>query len=67
MAIEAPYSKYRKQNCLIFIIVFIVLSAWCVYDGYLNDEWITEHTNEDGTPQPYLTFNRQALTALYRL
>jgi len=60
MAIEAPYSKYRRQNCLIFIIAFIVLSTWCVYDGYLNDEWIAEHTNEDGTPQPYLTVNRQA-------
>ena len=60
MAIEAPYSKYRKQNCIIFIVVVLALSGWCIYDGYMNDKWIAEHTNEDGTPQAYLVFNRQA-------
>ncbi len=59
MAIEAPYSKYRRQNCVIIALILVILSGWCAYDGYMNDKWIEEHTNEDGGPQPYLTFNRQ--------
>ena len=40
MALEAPYSKYKKQNYLIAIIVCIVLASWCAYDGYFNQKWI---------------------------
>ncbi len=60
MAIEAPYSKYRKQNYLIYMAICLVVGLWCVYDGYFNKKWIEEHTNPDGTPQTYLTFNRQS-------
>lgn len=60
MAIEAPYSKHRKTNCILYIIVLLGVAGWCVYDGYINEEWIQDHTNEDGTPQAYLTINRQA-------
>jgi hypothetical protein len=60
MAIEAPYSKYRRQNCWIIIVICLGLAVWCAYDGYFNTEWIEEHKNLDGTPKPYLTFNRQA-------
>ncbi len=59
MAVEAPYSKYRKTNCLIYILILLVVGGWCVYDGYLNEGWIAEHTNPDGSPKPYLTINRQ--------
>ena len=60
MAIVAPYSKFKKSNLKIYIVLMIALSLWCVYDGYFNEEWIAEHTNEDGTPMTYLTFNRNA-------
>ncbi len=60
MAIEAPVSKFRKDNLKIFIVGMLVLGAWCLYDGYFNQKWIAEHTNTDGTPQTYLTVNRQA-------
>ena len=60
MAIEAPLSKFKKNNLRIYIAVCIGLALWCAYDGYLNKEWIEEHTNEDGSAQTYLVFNRNA-------
>ena len=60
MAIVAPYSKFKKTNLKIYIVFLIALALWCAYDGYINKSWIEEHTNEDGTPMTYLTFNRNA-------
>ena len=60
MAIKAPLSKYKKTNFKIYIVVCIALAIWCAYDGYFNKEWIKEHTNDDGTSQTYLVFNRNA-------
>jgi hypothetical protein len=59
MAVEAPYSRYRKTNCILYILLLIAVGGWCVYDGYFNDNWIAKHTNPDGSPKPYLTLNRQ--------
>ncbi len=60
MAIEAPYSKYRKSNFKIAIVVCVGLAIWCAYDGYFNQKWIEEHTDSDGNPETYLVFNRRA-------
>ena len=60
MAIVAPYSKFKKNNLKIYIVFLLALAAWCAYDGYINKEWIEEHTNDDETPMTYLTFNRNA-------
>jgi hypothetical protein len=60
MAVEAPFSKYKKGNYKIGIVVCLVLAAWCAYDGYFNKEWIQEHREKDGTPQTYLVVNKQA-------
>lgn len=60
MAIEAPLSKYKKNNFKIGIVICLVLAVWCVYDGYFNKGWIEKHTDADGTPQTYLVFNRNA-------
>jgi hypothetical protein len=60
MAVEAPYSRYRKTNCILYIIIILGAAAWCTYDGYFNESWIAKHTNEDGSPKAYLTINRQA-------
>jgi len=60
MAIEAPLSRFKKNNLRIYIAVCIGLALWCAYDGYLNKEWIADHTNKDGGMQPYLVFNRNA-------
>jgi len=60
MAIEAPLSKFRRNNLLIYIAFCIALVIWCGYDGYLNEEWINEHTNPDGKPETDLVINRAA-------
>ncbi|MBC8481113.1 MAG: hypothetical protein H8D47_00400 [Planctomycetes bacterium] len=65
MIIEATISKYKKNNVKIFIAVLLVLSVWCIYDGYLNKDWIEEHTNEDGTPAAYLVVNKKAPPFLF--
>jgi len=38
----------------------VVLAGWCYYDGYLNPEFIKDHTASDGTPQGWLPLNRKA-------
>jgi len=60
MAVEAPISRFKKNNIKVYIFFCIAIAIWCAYDGYFNDKWIAEHKNPDGTPQPYLTFNRNA-------
>jgi hypothetical protein len=60
MAVEAPYSRYRRTNCILYIILLLGLGIWCAYDGYYNEAWIQKHTNPDGSPKAYLIVNRQA-------
>lgn len=60
MAIEAPYSKYKKTNFKIVIAICAGFALWCIYDGYFNQEWIEKHTDADGSPETYLVFNRKA-------
>lgn len=59
MAVEAGYSKFKKSNFKIYIVICLAFAAWCVYDGYFNEEWIKEHTNPDGSLQTYLVFNKR--------
>jgi len=60
MAIEAPISKYKKNNLVIYIILCIVAGGWFAYDGYINKSFITKHTNDEGTPDSTLVFNQKA-------
>ena len=60
MAVEAPISKFKKNNLIIYIVACLALAIWCTYDGYFNEDWIKDHTNPDNTPQAYLVFNQKA-------
>jgi hypothetical protein len=60
MAIEAPLSKFKKNNFKIGIAICIGLAIWFAYDGYYNKEFKAEHTGEDGTPDSTLVFNQKA-------
>ncbi len=60
MAIEAPLSKYRRNNLKIYIVVCLVLAGWFAYDGYISDTFISEHTKEDGNPDGVLVFNQKS-------
>lgn len=64
MAIEAPLSKYKKQNLMIMIAVLVGLAGWFAYDGYISEKFQQEHieTNDAGeeVPDSSLAFNRKA-------
>jgi hypothetical protein len=60
MAIEAPLSRYRRNNLKIYMVVCILAALWFGYDGYLNQKFIEEHTDEQGNANSTLVFNRVA-------
>lgn len=60
MAIEAPLSKYKRNNFLIGIAVCIVMALWFGYDGRFNQEFIAKHTLEQGQPDGTLVFNQKS-------
>ncbi len=60
MTIEAPYSKYSKNNFKIGIVVCIALVIWCVYDAYFNEKFKEKYTDADGKPTDWLVVNRKA-------
>ena len=55
MAIEAPISKFKKNNLKIYIAVCIALTIWCVYDVYFNEDFETKYADNW-----WFTFNQQA-------
>jgi hypothetical protein len=58
MSIEAPLSKYKKQNLIIMAVVLAGLGAWFWYDGHYNQTFIDKHT-VDGKADGTLDFNRK--------
>lgn len=60
MAIEAPFSSYKKKNLLVVAALLIVFGGWFYYDGYKNPTFIEKHTNADQTMDSTLKFNRSA-------
>jgi len=60
MAIEAPLSRYKRNNILIYMAICLGLAGWFAYDGYLNQSFIGEHTNEEGNPDGVLVFNQKS-------
>jgi len=60
MAVEAPLSRYKKNNLLIMAVLLIGLGIWFYYDGYHNAAFIAKHTQQDGSPDSTLNFNRKA-------
>jgi hypothetical protein len=60
MTVEAPLSRYTKQNLLIAVAALIGLAVWCVYDGHYNESFIKKHLDEEGNPHGWLIVNRIA-------
>ena len=58
MVIEAPLSKYRRNNAFIYIAVCLAGAAWFAYDGYLSESFRQEHTDEQGVADLTMLFNR---------
>jgi hypothetical protein len=59
MTIEAPLSRYKKQNMLIAIVVMVGLGIWFYYDGHYQTAFIEKHT-VDGKPDSTLLFNQKS-------
>ena len=60
MAIEAPVSKFRKNNLIIWMIVCLGFAGYCIYDGYFNDKFIKKNTDANGNPNSTLVFNQKS-------
>ncbi len=60
MAIEAPYSKYRKTNFKIYIVICAALGTWFCYDGYFNEKFKQKHVDSEGRPDSTLVFNQKS-------
>lgn len=60
MAIEAPLSRYKRNNFKLYILVCLVLGGWFAYDGYISKSFIAEHTDEQGNADGILVLNRKA-------
>ena len=58
MTIEAPLSRYKKQNLLIITIVLFGAGLWFAYDAYKNLDFIAKHTI-DGQPDDTLIWNKR--------
>jgi hypothetical protein len=59
MPVEAPVSKFRKNNLKIYIAICLGLSLWCIYDGYFNKDFIDKYT-VDGKETGWLAVNKTA-------
>lgn len=68
MAIEAPISKYRRTNFIIYIGVCVIVAIIFGYDGYLSKyKWsgrysfYKEHVlDNDGKPNSIMVFNQKS-------
>lgn len=60
MAIEAPLSRYKRNNFYIYIAACLAAGLWFAYDGYLNKNFIAEHSDEQGRPNSTLAFNQKS-------
>ena len=60
MTVIAPFSKYKKTNFKIGLVICVCCAIWFAYDGYFNEKFIEKNTNEDGTPDSSLVFNQKS-------
>lgn len=58
MAIDATFSRYKRNNLLILTVMLIGIGIYSYYDGYKNTKFIEKHTNADGTFDHTLLANR---------
>jgi hypothetical protein len=59
MALEAPLSRFKRNNFIIYIVACVAAALWFAYDGYLNQSFIEEHTIQQA-PDGTLAFNQKA-------
>jgi len=60
MAVEAPGSKYSRNNKWIVAVVCLAGALWFGYDGWVGDYSKTQLAENEGKPTANLQFNRYA-------
>ena len=57
MTIEAPLSRYKKQNLIIVIAALFGFGIWFYYDSHYDKNFIEKHTvvDEQWQKQPNST------------
>jgi len=60
MAIEAPLSRHKRNDFILYIVACLVAAMWFAYDGYISTSFRQEHTDEQGKPDGTLAFNQKA-------
>lgn len=66
MAIEAPISKFKKNNIKIYIVLCVIATLFFGYDGYLSKyKWSLRYSFYekhviDGKPDNDMKFNRKS-------
>jgi hypothetical protein len=60
MPVEAPFSKYKKNNFKLYIAVCVLITVWFGYDGHFNEKFKQKHTDKNGKPDSTLVFNQKS-------
>ncbi|MEJ2703563.1 MAG: hypothetical protein P8Z79_14085 [Sedimentisphaerales bacterium] len=60
MAIEAPTSRFKRHNLMIYVALCVGLAIWFAYDGYFNKKFQEKNRSDNGQPNATLVINRKA-------
>lgn len=60
MTLEAPLSRSKRINFILYIVVCVAMALWFAYDGYISRGFIAKHTNKQGKADSTLVINRKA-------
>jgi hypothetical protein len=47
MSVEAPVSQHKRNTDLIIVAVLIAAALWLLYDGWMNEKFVEEHSQTD--------------------
>ncbi|MDH7598139.1 MAG: hypothetical protein QHH07_00690 [Sedimentisphaerales bacterium] len=56
--IVAPVSKGRKDSVVLYMAICFGLAVWCIYDGFINKDFIAAHLDQQGRADGTLILNR---------
>ena len=65
MALVAPFSKFKKNTYIIWIVALAVFAGMCIYDANFNDKFKKRHTDESGKTDSIFGFNQKAPPYLF--
>ncbi len=60
MTLEAPLSRSKRVNFILYIVACLAMALWFAYDGYISKSFIANHTDEQGKADSTLFINQKA-------